>query len=279
MKSDTRSGFAETARGRVHFEVSGPDGAPALIYFGLSRSKGWSVEIEPLYRKGFADFRFLTCDYPVGVGGSERFDNPPPMTPDQVALDYLAIADAAGFERFACAGYSIGGNTGVQLAVRYPERLTALIVGGWPALGGDFKGALEVCKRQRKNLEAADTALTRQYAANPVQRTAAAGVADDFIAYYEALQDWDDRSAARSLQMPRLNFADAEDMGYPANNMSIDIGPALVRNEAELRAMGWETRVLRTDAGANEKHLAAVHPDIVVPILREFLGRVLFAKS
>ena len=54
-------------------------------------------EMGHAYHEGFgSDFRFLLCDYPAGAGDSERRDNPPPMTPDQVAADYVAIADAAG---------------------------------------------------------------------------------------------------------------------------------------------------------------------------------------
>lgn len=260
--SSIESGFAQTARGRIYYEVSGPKDAPALVFFGMSTSQGGLERLSRGYREQLDQtYRFLVCDYPVGVGGSERREDAPPMTPSQVAEDYLAIADAAGFDRFACVGYSYGANTSLQLAARHPERLTALVAGGWPALGGDFKAVLAACK----SLQASAAATSRAMAA----------VNDDFITYYEALQDWDDRPTARSLTMPRLNFADARDRAYPGRNIEIDVGPAFVRNESELRAMGWETRTIETNAAPDEVHIAALQPEIVVPLLREFLGRVL----
>lgn len=260
------SGFAETARGRVYFEVSGPANAPALIFFGLSTSKGFMAEITRGYRERLEPhYRFLVCDYPVGNGASERREDAPPMTPSQVATDYIAVADAAGFARFACAGYSYGANTSLQLAMRHPERLTALVVGGWPALGGDFKAALSVCKRQRDTIPDASSAMS--------------AVNEDFIAYYESLQDWDDRQAAESVRMPRLNFVEGQDLGYPGLGVEIDIGPAVVRNQSQLRAMGWETHILNTDVAVDGRHIAALQPEVVAPLLHDFLKNVLPANA
>ena len=54
-----------------------------------------------------------------------------PFTADGVCADILAIADAAGVERFAWCGFSWGAVVGLQLATR-TDRLSALICGGWP---------------------------------------------------------------------------------------------------------------------------------------------------
>ena len=73
MEREAISGFAETARGTICFEVSGPEHAPALIFFGLSTSMGIMAEISRGYRERLDPFyRFLVCDYPAGAGASER---------------------------------------------------------------------------------------------------------------------------------------------------------------------------------------------------------------
>jgi len=55
--------------------------------------------------------------------------------------DILAVADAAGVDRFAWFGFSFGGVVGLQLASR-TNRLSALVCGGWPPLGGQYAETL-----------------------------------------------------------------------------------------------------------------------------------------
>src|SRR5690606_34225542 len=83
---------------------------------------------------------------------------PNTLTPDNVVADFLAVADAAGVERFVYYGYSWLGCVGLQLALR-SDRLTGLIMGGFPPLGGPYEEMLAVT-----------TAAHRQ-ASEPVERT------------------------------------------------------------------------------------------------------------
>jgi pimeloyl-ACP methyl ester carboxylesterase len=55
--------------------------------------------------------------------------------------DILAVADAAGVDRFAWFGFSFGSVVGLQLASR-TNRLSALVCGGWPPLGGQYAETL-----------------------------------------------------------------------------------------------------------------------------------------
>jgi pimeloyl-ACP methyl ester carboxylesterase len=57
--------------------------------------------------------------------------------------DLLAVADAAGADRFAYYGYSWLALAGLQLAVR-TDRLTALVMGGFPPLEGPYAQMLQV---------------------------------------------------------------------------------------------------------------------------------------
>src|SRR5947209_13438876 len=68
------------------------------------------------------------------------------MTVEKVCKDYLAIADAAGIDRFAAIGYSWGGNSVLQLATR-SQRVNALAVGGWPVLDGPYDLLLQTTEK------------------------------------------------------------------------------------------------------------------------------------
>ena len=91
-------------------------------------------------RQGYLDrltdrYQVIVMDYPptgpAAVGAVASFD------PAHVCADILAVADAAGADRFAWYGYSWGGVVGLQLAAR-TDRLSALICGGWPPIGASY---------------------------------------------------------------------------------------------------------------------------------------------
>ena len=73
--------------------------------------------------------------------------NPAPgtLTPDALAADALAIADAAGAGTFAWYGYSWLALTGLQVALR-TDRLWALAMGGYPPVDGPYAAMLDVTR-------------------------------------------------------------------------------------------------------------------------------------
>src|SRR5215467_8036128 len=91
--------------------------------------------------KGLSDaFRVVAFDY---EGECLRRPKPDTLTPANTASDLLAVADAAGAERFAYYGYSWLAMIGLQLAIR-TDRLSALIMGGFPPLNGPYEEMLLV---------------------------------------------------------------------------------------------------------------------------------------
>ncbi|MBP1975810.1 alpha/beta fold hydrolase [Cohnella thailandensis] len=85
-------------------------------------------------------YRVIAFDY---EGHVQLHPKPGTLTPDHIAADFLAIADAAGAERFAYYGYSWLALSGLQLAIR-TDRLSALVMGGYPPIGGPYKEMLAV---------------------------------------------------------------------------------------------------------------------------------------
>ncbi|MEU9860487.1 alpha/beta fold hydrolase [Streptomyces sp. NPDC047971] len=69
--------------------------------------------------------RVVGFDLP-GTGGAPRAGEP--LGLDALADGLVAEADAAGVERFAISGYSLGSTIAVRAAVRHPERVTALVL-------------------------------------------------------------------------------------------------------------------------------------------------------
>src|SRR5918992_1395577 len=90
---------------------------------------------------GLSDaFRVVAFDY---EGHVLQVPKPDTLTPANLAGDLLAVADAAGADRFAYYGYSWLALSGLQLAVR-TDRLTALVMGGYPPLDGPYEQMLQV---------------------------------------------------------------------------------------------------------------------------------------
>jgi 3-oxoadipate enol-lactonase len=111
----------------VASSVDGPEDAPVLVLgnpIGTNRDV-WSHQLPALSRY----FRVLRYE-PRGHGapGAQSPAPPGPYTIDDLGRDVLAVADKHGIEKFAYAGVSLGGMTGIWLAANAPARITALAV-------------------------------------------------------------------------------------------------------------------------------------------------------
>jgi pimeloyl-ACP methyl ester carboxylesterase len=203
---------------------------------------------------------------------------PDTLTPSNISPDVLAVADAAGAGTFAYYGYSWLAVVGLQLAIR-TDRLTALVMGGFPPLDGPYAGMLDV------------TAATYRMASEPgptpppSDKTSEAGdwstvefsmpepQARQFLTLYESLEDFDDRRVLSQLDCPRLCFAGSEDeIVYDERwgNAHVDMAGPLKDNRNELEAAGWSVRLLD-----GQDHTQAMQPNNVIPVIRPWLTTVL----
>ena len=125
--------FARNADGhKLAYAVSG-DGTPLLRFpppLTIDLEIEWNNPVEHEYIGRLADhFSYLRFDH-LGSGQSERVE--PNYDFAKQADDAAAVADAAGFDRFAAWSMSGGVLTAINFAARYPDRLTRLaIVGGY----------------------------------------------------------------------------------------------------------------------------------------------------
>jgi pimeloyl-ACP methyl ester carboxylesterase len=192
----------------------------------------------------------LTDRYRVVVIADSAFDNSPTniasLTADRLCADILAVADAAGVHRFAWYGFSFGSVVGLQLASR-TSRLSALVCGGWPPLGGQY-------------------AETLAY----VEAEAAQGRATSALTFYRSIRGWPEREAVSKFTCPRMAFAGNKDEFVAGCCQRIRIGPLIAEDRAELERLGWTVQLI--DGFGHE---LGGRPDVIVPILRRFLDPIL----
>jgi pimeloyl-ACP methyl ester carboxylesterase len=241
---------------------------------------------------GLADaYRVVGFDY---EGHVLQVPKPDTLTPDNLARDFLAVADAAGAERFAWYGYSWLALAGLQLAIR-ADRLTALAMGAWPPLGGPYAEMLRVTVATHALASApssarqgaagdATAAPASEPASSPeeldwstVEVTLSEAQTRQFVTLYQALQGFDERTVLPRLGCPRLCFvgsADEIDYGQRWGGVHVSIAGPLVQRRAELEAAGWQVRILD-----GLDHTQAMQAANVLPVLRPWLDAALVAQA
>jgi pimeloyl-ACP methyl ester carboxylesterase/DNA-binding CsgD family transcriptional regulator len=132
--------YCATPAGRVAYSAAGT--GPALLF-----ESGWVshllMQLDLFSFGSVAErlaerFTVIRYDKPgCGLSDRERVDH---SFEGQVAAA-LAVADAAGADRFRLFGASQGGQVAAAIAARYPERVEALVVYGMCASGRDLAPA------------------------------------------------------------------------------------------------------------------------------------------
>jgi len=110
----------------IHYEVHDgpPDAVPLLLSHGFSASAAmWSANVPALAKRR----RVLAWD----LRGHARSDAPADQalySHDLSVADMAAVLDAAGVERAALCGMSLGGYLSLIFRLRHPERVAALVL-------------------------------------------------------------------------------------------------------------------------------------------------------
>jgi pimeloyl-ACP methyl ester carboxylesterase len=246
--------------------IEGPD-ADELRRWGADPALGRSLI------DGLSDaFRVVAFHY---EGHVMEHPMPDTLTPDNITADLLAIADAAGADRFAYYGYSWHAVNGLQLAIR-TDRLSALAMGGYPPLDGPYA--------QMLNVTAATHAMALDPPAKPsppaeptdaefdwstAEMTLSEPQTRQYVTLYRALQDFDDRAAQPQVTCPRLCFvgsADEIDYDERWGGVKLSLAGPVIDRRAELEALGWQVHVLD-----GLDHMQAMQAGNVLPVLRPWL--------
>jgi pimeloyl-ACP methyl ester carboxylesterase len=116
--------------------ATAPDGARILYRvsgkgpFAMVMPVPWGLD-SYIQTRGFSSLGFylalVTFD-PRGVGGSDAARSEDEFSRDTIAGDAAAVADAVGLPRSVVIGHSGGGAVALSYALRYPERVSHLIL-------------------------------------------------------------------------------------------------------------------------------------------------------
>ncbi|GGT20615.1 alpha/beta fold hydrolase [Nonomuraea spiralis] len=227
---------------------------------------------------GLSDaFRVVAFDYEGHVLANPKPDT---LTPDNVSADILAVADAVGADRFAYYGYSWLALSGLQLALR-TDRLSALVMGGFPPLNGPYAAMLRVTEATYEMAVAPKTATPPATGTgepgdwSSTEVTLGEGQARQFLSLYQALRGFDDSQVR--LSCPRLCFAGSQDeIVYDERwgGTHVSIAGPLLRDRAAIEALGWDVEVLD-----GLDHTGAMQSANALPILRPWLEKTLFLPA
>src|SRR4051812_5531909 len=122
MKQRARRGTLVRPDATIHYEITGPAGAPTVVLLHGSTldRHSWDRQVEVLR----SDYRVVVPDL-RGHGESTlegRFGF------DAAVEDVLALLDEVGGERVALVGLSLGGNIAQEVVYRRPDAVEALVV-------------------------------------------------------------------------------------------------------------------------------------------------------
>lgn len=166
----------------LHVVRSG-SGAPLLLLHGFTGS----VETWAPLRAELSDrFTILAVDLP-GHGSSGAPTDSARYALSRFADDLVLLLDTLGIERAAVLGYSMGGRAALQLTLRYPARVAALV------LESTSPGISEPVERASR--VAADSVL-----ADTIESDGVAA----FVDRWERLPLWDSQAALPEESRARL---------------------------------------------------------------------------
>jgi pimeloyl-ACP methyl ester carboxylesterase len=111
----------------IYYEIHG-DGEPLLLLHG---GMGWSGDLEFQIDYFSRTYKVIA---PASRGHGRTTDGPPPLTYDLMADDMIKLLDHLGVDSSFVIGFSDGGNIGLILSHKYPDRIRKLV-----AVGSNFR--------------------------------------------------------------------------------------------------------------------------------------------
>ena len=215
----------------IHYLIEGAQNAPWVTFsHSIAADHGfWDGQAKALA----ARFRVLMYDT-RGHGRSSVGDAPYSL--DLLAGDVIALWDRLGIERSHFVGLSLGGMTGIMLALNHPSRVDRLVTANARTeTNADFKtlwdqrielvdrdGMAAIAEASIPRWFTGDFIAREPQQVNRVRAVIEACPAEGFIGAARAIRDIDIHSRLGALACPTLFIAGAEDGACPADDIRAD---------------------------------------------------------
>jgi 3-oxoadipate enol-lactonase len=210
--------FAQLKDVRIHYGLGGPASAPVLVF---SNSLGETFEMwdpqMPVFEKQFRVLRYDTR----GHGRSSV--TPGPYTIEQLARDVVALLDQLQLDRVYFCGLSMGGQTGMWLALNAADRFHKLVLCNTAAKIGTpeiWNPRIEAVRKG--GMKSISTAVMERWFSAEYRAKSADVVAstkltfeasnpDGYVANCAAIRDFDAREVVAAISVPTLVIAGTHD--------------------------------------------------------------------
>ena len=214
--------FFESAHARLHYQLEGADDAPVLM---LSNSLGthlgmWAPQMPSL----LSHFRVLRYDA-RGHGQSSVPDGPYSIA--QLGADAIALIDHLRLDRVHFCGLSMGGMTGLWLALNHAARIDRLVLCNTAArIGPPEMWDVRIEAVLAQGLAAIVPAVLDRWFTRDFRHGATAQVElvramlqtttdAGYVASCAAVRDMDQRGQLGAISVPTLVIAGRQDMATP----------------------------------------------------------------
>jgi 3-oxoadipate enol-lactonase len=211
--------FAQLKDARIHYDLVGPASAPVLVF---SNSLGETLSMwdpqTPVFQKQFRVLRYDTR------GHGQSSVTPGPYTIEQLARDVLALLDELHIDRVYFCGLSMGGQTGMWLALNAANRFHKLVLSNTAAKIGTpeiWNPRIEaVRKGGMKSISAGvmERWFSLEYRAKSLDVVASTKLTfedsnpEGYVANCAAIRDFDARQAISAIRIPTLVIAGTHDV-------------------------------------------------------------------
>lgn len=206
----------------LHASIEGPQGRPGVI---MSNSLATNLSLWDAFAASLRDrYRVLRYDQ---RGHGKSSVPPPPYGMPQLVKDVIGLMDKIGIDRAHFVGISMGGATGMGLALHHADRLRSLVacdssIAASPT--NEWQQRLDIVKAQGLSALVEPT-LARWFtkrsmaentpAVQRVREMIRTTPENGFIGCVNALQTFDYSQGLETIALPVLMVAGAEDGTRP----------------------------------------------------------------
>ena len=254
---------------RIAYSIAGaPQGKPLILSNSLATDARMWEQVLPQLKTQFKVITYDTRGHGMSVCSSSQ------ATLSDLAADLLAVLDANQVERALMAGVSLGGMTGMNLALHHPERLLGLMacncraridapgIAGWDqrvALftdqGIDTLVKLTLERWFTAEVRASETTMMQRMS-EIIRTTTLPG----YVSCVNAIKAMAMHEQLHRIALPVLYLAGAQDGGAPVS---------------EMQAMAHEVNGSRCEVLDPCGHISPMErPDDFVRLLFEFAAQI-----